>query len=96
LAKVKSIIIGDYGEVASESTFIDLPAGATISLGRSAAFSAQATTSNSFENLKSLFVGPASTVSIAAAVTFGALETLTLQDGATLRAKGGYLDNLPR
>ncbi|MDR2630489.1 MAG: hypothetical protein LBC60_06175, partial [Spirochaetaceae bacterium] len=84
LKKAKSVIIGDRGEFASESTAIDLPAGARISLGRSASFTASGTTNNSFDKLESLFVGPASSVAIAStAVTLKSLKTLTLQDSAS-------------
>ena len=85
LEKAESIIIGDYGTFTSASTLIDLPEGAKISLGRSAAFNASGAVNNSFDNLASLFIGPASEVGIdSSAVTFKSLKTLTLQDGAVL------------
>jgi hypothetical protein len=87
LEKAKSIIIGDNGEFATESTIIDLPEGAKISLGRSALFNAAGLTNNSFDNLTSLWIGPAATVTIrSAALTFKSLKTLTMQDSATLNA----------
>jgi hypothetical protein len=90
LKNAKTIIIGDYGEFASESTAIELPEGATISLGRSSAFRSAGTTSNSYETLERLFIGPASDVTIASpAVTFNALKELTLQDSASLTANTG-------
>jgi hypothetical protein len=90
LEKAETIIIGDYGEFASESTAIVLPKGAKISLGRSAIFNAEGPNTNSFDNLTSLFIGPAATVTIASpAVTFRSLETLILQDSATLDADAG-------
>jgi hypothetical protein len=90
LKNAKDIIIGDYGEFASESTVIDLPEGAKISLGRSSVFNAKGVINNSFDNLTSLFIGPASDVSIASnAVTFKSLNTLTLQDGAGINVPNG-------
>ncbi|MDR2757762.1 MAG: hypothetical protein LBB78_00105, partial [Spirochaetaceae bacterium] len=90
LEAAKTIIIGDYGEFSSDSTAIVLPAGAKISLGRSAIFNAEGLNTNSFDNLTSLFIGPASRVTIASpAVTFRSLQTLTLQDSASLNADGG-------
>jgi hypothetical protein len=90
LEKAALITIGDYGEFASESTAIVLPEGAKIRLGRSAIFNSAGTNTNSFDNLTSLFIGPASSVAIASpAVTFQSLETLTLQDSAKLVANAG-------
>jgi hypothetical protein len=87
LKKAASIIIGDYGEFQSESIGINLPEGARISLGRSAIFDAAGPTNNSFDNLASLFIGPAAAVTIVSpAVTFKSLATLTMQDGASLVA----------
>jgi hypothetical protein len=90
LEAAENIIIGDYGEFVSDSTAIVLPPGAKITLGRSAIFNAAGTNTNSFDNLTSLFVGPASAVTILSpTVTFKSLESLTLQDSAKLVANAG-------
>ncbi|MDR2758496.1 MAG: hypothetical protein LBB78_03860 [Spirochaetaceae bacterium] len=90
LASVKTVIIGDYGEFASESPAFAFPAGSKIGLGRNAIFTAAATTNNSFDDLEGLSIGPASRVSIASpALTFKSLKTLSLQDSASLDAAAG-------
>jgi hypothetical protein len=90
LEKIGSITIGDYGEFESGSIFINLPPGAKISLGRNAIFNASATANNSFDNLTSLFIGPAAKVSIASpSLTFKSLKNLTMQDSASLEAAAG-------
>ncbi|MFP3091039.1 hypothetical protein LQZ21_12015 [Treponema sp. TIM-1] len=90
LEKAADITIGDNGEFESESTAIVLPEGAKIRLGRSAVFTSAGLNTNSFDNLTSLFIGPAAAVTIRSpAVTFKSLETLTLQDSAQLDADAG-------
>jgi hypothetical protein len=90
LEKAVNITIGDYGEFASESNQINLPVGAKIILGRSAIFNSLGTINNSFDNLTRLFIGPAAQVTIASSMlTFKSLESLTLQDSASLIANAG-------
>jgi hypothetical protein len=87
LIKATEITIGDNGEFVSDSVNINLPEQAKIRLGRSALFNAVGVAGNTFDNLESLFIGPASSVTIASnALTFKSLKTLTLQDSASLIA----------
>jgi hypothetical protein len=90
LAKAESIIIGDNGEFESASEFA-LPEGAKISLGRSARFLATGT-QGTYEEVISLFVGPAAVVQIdSSELTFAKLASLTIQDGGNLTAKEGQI-----
>jgi hypothetical protein len=88
LEKAETITIGDRGTFESESPVIEPPEGSKIYLGRNAVFNATNDKATStFKNLISLFVGPGADVTIASkALTFAALRTLTVQDGARLDA----------
>jgi hypothetical protein len=90
LANATIINIGDRGEFYSESVYIELPAESKITLGRSAIFNAAGLITNNFDNLASLWIGPAAKVAIdSSGVTFKSLEILTLQDGASLSVPRG-------
>ncbi|MDR2758866.1 MAG: hypothetical protein LBB78_05760 [Spirochaetaceae bacterium] len=87
LAKVKKLTLGDNGVFVSDSPDIDLPVDSEIILGKSAVFEANAGSVNTFDNLKTLYLGPAAKVAILSSdLTFGALETLVIKDSGSLTA----------
>jgi hypothetical protein len=89
LKKAGNINIGDNGTFISESNAIDLPAGTNIILGKSAAFTASAAALNTFAGVASLFIGPASSVTLTSSdISLAALEHLTVKDSGLLSSPG--------
>jgi hypothetical protein len=89
LKNAGNINIGDNGTFISESNAIDLPAGTNIVLGKSAAFTASAAALNTFAGVASLFIGPASSVTLTSTdISLAALEHLTVKDSGLLSSPG--------